>query len=89
MKITHHSLFLFHLFQSVNAMDMPKAATLTGHPGEILASVVEVCVTVCTTPRAVNVRSARLASTEIPNDLTLLLTPANVRHSLTPHGMKA
>lgn len=69
--------------KSVNAMDMPKAATLTGHPGESLASVVEVCVTVCTTQRAVNVRSARLASTEIPNDLTLLLTPAN-HVSVTP-----
>ena len=69
--------------QSVSVTDTLRAASLIGRRGVSLASVVEACVTVCTTPKGRSVRDARRASTETPRDRTLPPTPANVRYTHT------
>lgn len=69
--------------KSVNATDMPTVAFLTGRCGGRLVSVVEVCVTVCTTQRVVSVKGASPASTETHNGRPLLrihANPVNVTH---------
>lgn len=72
--------------QSVSATDTLRAATLTGRRGGSLANAAEAFVTVCTTRRAVSVRTASRASTEILSDRTQPPTPANVRHTPTRGG---
>lgn len=62
---------------SVNVTDTPRAATLIGQCGVSLASEAEEYVTVCTTQKDVNVKTAKPASTETPTDPKLPPTPAN------------